>query len=98
MSTLRQRMIADMQTTLFLKIATVLAILGLMARFLLSILLQALLSSPSFRPNYLVYRVLGVLEEAVGDTPLIIFFVVFFLSLFQGKSEAQKQPQEKSAE
>ena len=90
--------IRNPKTSLFLKIATVLAILGLIARLFLSIIHQALLNSSFIRPSYLVYRALGVLEEIALDFPLIIFFIAFFLSLFQGRGKVQKQPQEKSAE
>lgn len=86
------------KTTLFLKVATALAILGLIARLFLSVLHQVLLNSSFISPGYLVYRVLGVLEEIAIDFPLIIFFIAFFLSLLQGRGGGQKQPQEQSAE
>lgn len=64
---------------MFLRIATVLAILGLLLSLLLSLTQQSLIMTRYYYPY--VFRLLSVAESLSIVVPLIIFFVAFFFSL-----------------
>jgi len=67
---------------MFLKIATILAILGLLMSLLLSVLQQALIMSRLYYPSIqLAFRFLTIGQSLAIAVPLIIFFVAFLLSL-----------------
>jgi hypothetical protein len=67
---------------MFLKLATVLAILGLLLSLLLSLVHQVFLTGRFFGSSMLlIYRLLTFGEILSFTVPLIIFFVAFLLSL-----------------
>ena len=67
---------------MFLKLATVLAILGLLLSLLMSLVHQVFLTGRFFGSSMLlIYRLLTFGEILSFSVPLIIFFVAFFLSL-----------------
>jgi len=67
---------------MFLKLATVLAILGLLISLLLSLVQQVFLTGRFFGSSMLlIYRLVTFVEILSFNVPLIIFFVAFFLSL-----------------
>ena len=67
---------------MFLKVATVLAILGLLFTFLLSLIQQAMFAGRFYSSSMLLaYRILTFGELLCLYVPLILFFVAFFLSL-----------------
>jgi len=67
---------------MFLKLATVLAILGLLFSLLLSLVQQVFLTGRFFGSSMLlIYRLVTFVEILSFNVPLIIFFVAFFLSL-----------------
>ena len=72
---------------MFLKIATVLAILGLLLGLLLNVIQQVLISSLYFNPAMrYVFRALSVGEAVSFSVPLTIFLVAFLLSLNKKQS------------
>jgi hypothetical protein len=67
---------------MFLKLATVLVILGLLLTLLMSLVHQGLLAGRMFGSSMiLIYRLMTFGEILCFNVPLIIFFVAFFLSL-----------------
>lgn len=70
---------------MFLKIATLLAILGLLLSLLLSLIQQIMFVSGRFQfyssSMMMVLRILSFIGTAAWTVPLIIFFVAFFLNL-----------------
>ena len=67
---------------MFLKIATVLAILGLLLTLVLEVAQQALITVGYYGAGMqLTYRVIAVGEVVSFTVPLIIFFVAFIISL-----------------
>jgi len=67
---------------MFLKLATVLAILGLLLSLLMSLVHQAFFTGRFFGSSMLlIYRLLTFGELLSFNVPLIIFLVAFFLSL-----------------
>jgi hypothetical protein len=70
---------------MFLKIATLLAILGLLLSLLLSLIQQVMFVSGRFQfyssSMMMVLRILSFIGTAAWTVPLIIFFVAFFLNL-----------------
>jgi hypothetical protein len=67
---------------MFLKIATLLAILGLLLSLLLTLIQQSLLIGRFYSSSMqYVFRFLYIGEAVSLVVPLIIFFVAFFLSL-----------------
>ena len=75
---------------MFLKIAAVLAILGISLSLLLSLMQQLFYATRilSYNTGSLMFlRILGILQTLLFDLPLIIFFIAFLLSL-RGKSAA----------
>ncbi len=67
---------------MFLKLATVLAILGLLLGLLLSLIQQVFFTGRFFGSSMLlIYRLLAWGEILSFNVPLIIFLVAFFLSL-----------------
>lgn len=66
---------------MFLKIATVLAILGLLFTLLLAVTQQALLMVRYYGPGMqLTYKLITVGEVVSFTVPLMIFFVAFLIS------------------
>jgi len=66
---------------MFLKVATVLAILGLSLSLLLSLIQQAVFVGRFYSSSMmLLFRVMSFTETAAMTIPLIIFFVAFLLS------------------
>ena len=72
---------------MFLKIATVLAILGLLLSLLLT-LIQQILSMGFLRLEnlFMIFRFLNLGEALSVGVPLLIFFVAFLLDLNARKS------------
>jgi len=71
---------------MFLRIATVLAILGLLLTLLLALAQQAFVQALLMGRFYgsgmqLIYKLITLGEVVSFTVPLIIFFVAFFLSL-----------------
>jgi len=70
---------------MFLRIATLLAILGLLLSLLLAIIQAFLVSSMGYyyfgSSMQVIYRLLNLGEVISLTGPLIVFFVAFFLSL-----------------
>jgi hypothetical protein len=73
---------------MFLKIAAVLAILGLLLTLLLAVAQQALLMVGYYGPGMqLTYKVITFSEVVSFTVPLIIFFVAFLISLKENRVE-----------
>ena len=72
---------------MFLKIAAVLAILGLLLSLLLSFIQQGLMMGHVYNSSMLmIFRVLSIGEKLSLGVPLIIFLAAFLLSLNARKS------------
>lgn len=72
---------------MFLKLATVFAILGVLVSLLLSFIQQGLIMGRIYSPGIqLIFRFLTIGEKVSLGIPLIIFLVAFLLSLNAKKS------------
>jgi len=72
---------------MFLKIASALAILGLLLSLLLSLIQQALFMGRFYSSSMqYLFRLLTIGEKLTLTVPLIVFFVAFVLSLNEKKS------------
>ena len=72
---------------MFLKIATLLAIVGVLLSLLLNLIQQSLLIGRFYGGSMqYFFRFLNIGESVSLAVPLIIFFVAFFLSLNSGKA------------
>lgn len=67
---------------MFLKLATLFAVVGLLLSLLLTLIQQSLLIGRFYSSNMqYLFRLLTIGETLSLTVPLIIFFVAFFLSL-----------------
>ncbi len=67
---------------MFLKIATILVVLGLLLNLCLSFLQQIIVTGRYFGSSTLLFIRILIVGEAVSlNLPLIIFFVAFFFNL-----------------
>jgi hypothetical protein len=72
---------------MFLKIATVLAILGLALSFIMAYIQQIIFTARLYGPGLIwITRIISFTRPLVFEVPLIIFFVAFLLSLRQKES------------